>query len=238
MAFAVIGALLLLPVHTAGAGTRDQAEKHFLNNEPEEAARLYEQVVSEEPGDPVIYRQLAAAYEQLGDYEKAFSALERGMKESDGTKHEFLFNKGNLAARQGDWDKAFEYYTAAADEESEFAEPRRNRANLHVQAGNYDEAITDYEEYLSLRDNSPQRAAVEDMIAVLNERLAEEQRRIEEEERRAEERARREAEAQARREALRDTVRERLDDQRRRTDRSTGGAEDFESIDDDLDVLD
>lgn len=238
MALVAVIAIALFPIHAATAGTRSRAEKHFLNNEPEEAVMLYEELLSEEPGDPVVYKQLSAVYEQLEEYEKAHRVLDRGIEETEGFRHEFLYNKGNLAARQGDWDQAISYFTEASDSDSQFAQPHRNRANIHVQSGNYEEAIADYEQYLSLREDSPQRASVEDMIAVLSNRIAEEQRRIEEEERRAEERARREAEAQARREALRDSVRERLEDQRSRTDRSTGGEEDFETIEDDLDVLD
>ena len=238
VAIGVVIIVFGIPITGVSAGSLSQAEEHFLNNEPEEAIRLFEEVLSEGSGDPSVYKQLASAYEQLGEYEEAHRVLNRAMEEVDSKHEEFLYNKGNLAVRQGDSDKALEYFNEAVELNSEFAQPYRNRANLHVQAGNYKDAVSDYERYLSLRGNSPQRPAVEQMIAVLNDRIAEEERRIEEEERRAAERARQEAEARERREALRDSVRERLEDQRGDTDRSTGGEEDFESIDDDLEILD
>lgn len=235
----VAGSLVLVfPVAGASAEALSQAEEHFLNNEPEEAVKLFEEALSEHSGDPTVYKQLASAYEQLGDYEEAYRVLDRAMEETDEGRAEFLYNKGNLAVREGETDQALTYFNEATEEDSDFAQPYRNRANLHVQAENYEDALSDYERYLSLRDDSPQKGAVEEMIAVLNDRIDEKERRKEEEERREAERARREEEARERREALRDVVRQRFEEQRSETDRSTGGEEDFESVDDDLDVLD
>lgn len=224
----VLGSTLFFPVTTV-AGNRSDAESAFLHNRPEEAAPLYERALEEEPHDAKLYRQLAVVYEQLGDYERAEEILRLGMERAGGA-HEFLHNLGNSARRQGNNDAAFEYFGRAISENREFPLAYRNRANIRVERGEYERAIEDYEEYLGLRSDSPERAEVESMISALNARL-------ETAEREREERDRAEREAQERREALRESVRQRLEEERRRTDRSRGGDEGFQGIDDDLDIL-
>jgi len=220
---------MIIATPPVSASSRSDAEELFLENRPEEAIELFEQALAEEPDDPVLYRQLAATYEQVGRYDDAKRTLREGMAQTD-EQAQFLLNLGNIAYRRENVDEAFSLYTQSIVSDPEFALPYRNRANILVARGEYQDAVNDYEQYLSLRSDSPNREDVEAMIAELNNRLEEERRRIEEAERR-------EREARELREALRQSVRERLEENRGETERSGGGDEDFESVEDDLDIF-
>lgn len=223
------------------AGNRSEAEQLFLQNRPEEAAPRFERAIEENPEDTRLYHQLAAVYVQLDRIDDAEEILRRGL-ERGGDEHEFLFNLGTVAQRRGDSERALVRFTESIESHGEFAHPYRNRANLYVERGDYEDAIHDYETYLSLRSDSPNREDVERMIAALRSRIeeieAERQRQLEEERRLQAERERREQEERERREALRESVLRRLEESRQETDRSGGGEEDFESPEDDFDIFD
>lgn len=233
--------LALLGGGFAAAENRSEAEELFLQNRPEEAAPRFEQAIAEYPGDTRLYHQLAAVYVQLDRFDDAEDVLRSGLERGE-DEHEFLFNLGTIARRKGDNERALARFTESIESHSEFPHAYRNRANLYVERGDYEDAIEDYETYLSLRSDSPNRTDVERMIAALKNRIeeieTERQRELEEERRRQEEQERREQEERERREALRQSVLRRLEESRQETDRSGGGEEDFESIEDDFDIFD
>jgi tetratricopeptide (TPR) repeat protein len=101
-------------------------------------------------------------------------------------------NLGNVYFQRGNTDEAERYYTQAIGHDSVFSHAYLGRANTRVKAGSLQNAISDYEQYLTLEPLSSQRANIERLIGFIRtEFVAEETRKIlaqEEERRIAEER--------------------------------------------------
>jgi tetratricopeptide (TPR) repeat protein len=96
--------------------------------------------------------------------------------------------------QRGDTEEAERFYTQAISFNSVYPQAFLGRANTRIRAGNLQNAIIDYEQYLSLEPRSSQRANIEQLVSLIRSEIAtEEMRRIiaaEEERRLAEERQR------------------------------------------------
>ena len=222
-------------------------ENYYLNNEPERAVGWLEQALEEESGNPDVYLYLGVVYEQLGLFERAIETMQAGLEVRGADRGTLYYNIANNYQRLGDGSTAKELYTKALEYDERFAEAYLNRANLHVRASAYPEAIEDYTTYLQHDPRSGQRREVERMIALLRDtlereeaerRLREEEERrarLEEERRRAEEERRRQ-EAEERRRVLLETVRETLGSSRDEGRTFAAPSEDIEEYEDTLDI--
>jgi tetratricopeptide (TPR) repeat protein len=240
---------------------RARGERLFLEDDPAGARGYLEQALQENPQDFRLHMYLAVVLEQLADYDAAIDVLLKASQLPDADLGVVYFNLANSHFRNGDTEKADQYYSQAVEEDSQFADAYLNRANLRVRGSEYDGAISDYRSYLRLEPESSQRRDVERMIALLQDTQEAERRQAEEERRRAEELARQEREAEAARvaeerrqaEAAEREAREAEERRRALLDSvldSLGGAtgegrsvrapgEDLEDIDDDfLDIAD
>ena len=239
--------LLLAAGQLAGAATLfERGEELFMENKPQEAAVLLENALSQEPENEKIYLYLGYIYEQLDQHEDAVGILRRGIQVADQQLATMYFNLGNNLRALDRHEEAEEMYTAAAQAESSFARAYLNRANLRVTREKFQEAIDDYTVYLNLEPASPQRGEIERLIALLEEKAEEEairraeaerQRRLEEERRKAEEERKR-REAEERRKSLLDSVLNSLDSASEETENLSGGSEDIQEEEEEVDIID
>lgn len=216
---------------TSLATARERAEQLFLQNQPAEALPEFQEAIRNDPQRPQLYVQLAVVYEQLGQPEQAEAILRQGLDRNPGQGHIFYHNMAVQRIRSGDLPGAERLFLRSTEHDASFGPPWRNLGNIAVESGAYTDAIERYERYLALSPQSSARDSVERMIARLNALLQAEEQRIE-----AEERER--AEIERRRRELQDAVRRSLEESRREAERSGGGEEGFESIDDDFDIFD
>ena len=208
------------PLH--GDALYDEAVQQFANNNTRDAVALFRTALSQGNINFDIFLYLAHGYEQLGIYDEGISVLEEGLEFSQGQRHVFYFNIGNLYLHKQMFDKALEYYDLAIGSSPVYAEAYLNRANITLKAGTLDRALRDYKSFVQI---APDHALVPDVqrmiAAITNEMKDVEKRRLEEEqfarleaERRrlelleAEQRA---AEEEARRQALLDDILGNLD---------------------------
>jgi tetratricopeptide (TPR) repeat protein len=156
------------------------------------------------------------------------------------------FNLANNLRALDELEEAEKMYTRAAQVDDGFAGAYLNRANLRVRREEYQDAVDDYTVYLNLEPASSQRSQIEQLISILEQKAEEkairqaeeERRRREAEERRRAEEERRRREEEERRKALLDSVLNSLDSASEETENLSGGSEDIQEEEEELDIID
>ena len=158
-------------------------EELFMQNKPGEALPYLESTVNEDPAHVQAFLYLGIVYLQLNRADDAIAAYLRILPRGGQETARIAYNLGNAYFIKGDFSPAGQYYSRAIEENPSFASAYLNRANALVRSGNLNEALLDYETYLSLEPNSPKRGEVERLMAFIREEFVmAEQRRIQVEE--------------------------------------------------------
>ncbi len=230
-AFSIL--LLSLPFFSAGAQETSfqRGEKLFMENKPAEAVFALEETVRKEPRNEKAYLYLGIAYEQLGQYENAVAAYSRGLENAVSYRDTFLFNMANNYLRLGQDQEAADTLNLTLKTNGSFAPAYLNRGNLRVKTGDYRDAVKDYQNYITLRPDDPQRQEIEQMISLLSGELQNQERRKLEDERKRKEEA-------ARQQALLDQVLGSLENAGSDTTNLSAGSGESEDYDPSFDIID
>jgi tetratricopeptide (TPR) repeat protein len=167
---ATIAALLL------NLSALQDGEKLFLQNRPQEALPLLEQALYENPDNERLYLYLGIVYEQLASIDKSIQVMRRGLSVARGVKDLLYFNLGNNLFRQKEYTMAEQMYSNALEVNRTLEDAYLNRANARLELESYASAREDYIEYLRLAPATPQREAIEKLIALLGGVLGEQER--------------------------------------------------------------
>ena len=153
-----------------------------------------EKAVLQSPDNERIYLYLGTIYEQLGQFARAVTILQRGALVADEYLDVMYFNIANNLIKQEKRVLADEMYTRSLAANPRFPAVYLNRANNRVQLGEYGGAVDDYSRYLTLQPATGQRENIEKIIALLSAGIEAERTRVREEEaRRSAEEARQKA---------------------------------------------
>ncbi|MBR5646014.1 MAG: tetratricopeptide repeat protein [Treponema sp.] len=186
----VLGITLFFTIVTF-LGAETQGDKLFKQNKPREAIAQLEKEIASGKASADGYNYLGLAYFQTGDFKNSVAAFAKGLKVSGTNKKILSFNQGNSYYAMGDYISAANAYSLTISADPFYTQALLNRANSYLMAKKYDECIEDYEKYLVLEPNDPQRPQIEEILALLRKqkkRLAEEaERKAQEEAKRAEE---------------------------------------------------
>ncbi len=241
--FFVFGILFLI---LEGAFSESEGERLFKTNNPGGAVSLLEKDIAGGNVSADTYNFLGLAYFQLGQYDKAIDAFERGMGSSVANRKLLSFNEGNVAYAAVNYSKAESCYSLALAASPDFYSALLNRANTRLMMKKYQDCLVDYRRFVAEQPDDPQTPEIQRLIGYLEQeiqrqeeeavRLAEEQKRLEEENKRLqEEMARQKAEQEAleaeRKAAEEERRRKLLEDvanslQQTDTTNMTAGAED------------
>jgi tetratricopeptide (TPR) repeat protein len=201
-----------------------QGEKLFLENRPQEAQPLLEQALYENPDNERLYLYLGIVYEQLGSLDKSIQVMRRGLPVAKGVRDLLYFNLGNDLFRQKEYTLAEQMYSNALQVNGTLDDAYLNRANSRLQLESYAGARADYIEYLRLAPATPQREAIEKLIALLGGMLDEAERLKQEE--------------LARQKALLNEVLNSLQNASEDTRNLSAGSEDIQEQYDEVDIQD
>ncbi|MCL2214643.1 MAG: tetratricopeptide repeat protein [Treponema sp.] len=186
--------LIIIAVFCYGQSNFTKGEELMMYNKPSEALEFLIRAMSDDPSSVTVYLYLGIVYEQLGMMDEAIAIYRRALPIAGNLSANVANNLGNLYFHRGNIDMAEQYYTQAIGFNGVFSGAFLGRANIRIKAGNLQNAVADYEHYLTLEPRSPQRNSIEQLITLIrSEFAAEEMRKLiaEEEERRiAEERQR------------------------------------------------
>ena len=165
-----------------------------MQNQPAQAAVFLESAIADDPSRVVTYLYLGIVYEQLNRTDEAIAVYRRILPSAGNLSANVANNLGNVYFQRGNMQEAERFFTQAIGFDPVFSKSYLGRANTRVKDGNLQNAVADYEQYLTLEPLSSQRANIEQLLSLLrSEAAAAETRRLmaEEEERRiAEERQR------------------------------------------------
>src|SRR6056297_53555 len=210
---------------------KEQGIDLFMENQPEAAAPLLQTALRKEPQNGRLYMYLAVCYEQLGDFEAALQIYQDGLPHAGSDKATFYYNMGVNYQRLEQYDQAEEMYQEALKLNNNLAGAYLNRANLYVRQAQFDDAVSDYRVYLSLQPSSAQRKNIEQMIALLSQKVVQAER-----ERLEQERLRREEEQ--RRQALLDQVLNSLEESGEETKGLSEGTGEVKDTEQGFDIVD
>ena len=202
----------------------EQGEDLFLHDRPLEAQPLLQQAILEDPANELAYLYLGVAYEQLEEHAKAVDVLQKGIALHGDHQGQMYLNVGNNMFAQSSFLMATEMYGKALSADPTLVNAYLNRANARLQAAEFDSALADYTLYLSLDPGSSQRTQIEQVIALLRQRieLVAEQERQEQE----------------RQTALLNAVLTSLDNAAQNTKNLSAGSEGIQEQYDELDIAD
>jgi tetratricopeptide (TPR) repeat protein len=190
----IIGLFLFLAVFCFGQTNFTRGENLLMQNNPAQAAAFLESALLDEPARVITYLYLGIVYEQLGRTDEAIALYRRILPSAGNLSANIANNLGNVYFQRENTEEAERFYTQAIGFDSVFAKAYLGRANTRIKAGNLQNAVSDYQQYLTLEPLSSQRSNIEQLINLLRaEAAAEEMRRVlkaEEERRLAEERQR------------------------------------------------
>ena len=179
--------LILTAAICYGQSNFQRGEDLLMQNKPGEAVIFLESAVAEEPSRAAAYLYLGIVYEQLGRMEEAAAIYRRALPIAGNLSANVANNLGNVYFKIGNTEEAERYYSQAIGFDSVYSAAYLGRANTRIKSGNLQNAITDYEHYLTLEPRSNQRANIENLLAFIRaEAVANEMRRqmAEEEEQR------------------------------------------------------
>ena len=184
----IITIILLLTASICfGQNNFSRGEEAMMQNKPAEAVIYLESAVAEDPSRAVTYLYLGIVYEQLGRNDEAIAIYRRVLPIAGSLSANVANNLGNVYLKTGNTYEAERYYTQAIGFDSVYSSAYLGRANTEIKAGNLQNAVSDYEQYLALEPRSAQRSTIENLVALIRAEItAGEMRRqmLEEEERR------------------------------------------------------
>jgi tetratricopeptide (TPR) repeat protein len=165
-----------------------QGEDYFMQNKPQEAIPFLENAVLENPNETRAYLYLGIAYQQLNRLDDAVAVYLKALPKGGSETARIACNLGNLYFAMGKADSAEHYYTQALEADPSYAAAYLNRANIRIKTSALQDALLDYEFFLSLEPRSPKRIKIEQLVALIRSEFAaqERQRLLAEEAARAE----------------------------------------------------
>jgi tetratricopeptide (TPR) repeat protein len=179
-------ALIFLAAACFGQTNFERGEELFMNNRPAEALIFLENSIADDPSFVKAYLYLGIVYEQLNKLDEAIAVYRRILPRAGFLTPNVASNLGNVYFIKGEAASAETYYTQAIAYDMVYSPAWLGRANTRIMSGFLRNALSDYEEYISLEPRSPQRAKIEQLISIIRAEFAAEERRrlIEEEEER------------------------------------------------------
>jgi lipopolysaccharide biosynthesis regulator YciM len=175
----IIGWFSLFPAY--GQTSFSRGEALFVQNKPQEALVFLEAAVNEDPAHVRAFIYLGIAYEQLNRVDEAIATYRKILPRGGSETASIAFNLGNAYLSQGNHPLAVQSYTQALVADPTYSAALLNRANTRIRLRAFEEAIADYQDYISLEPRSAQRSKIEQLIVFIREEQVAEERRIQEE---------------------------------------------------------
>ena len=200
---------LLATVFCYGQSNFTKGEELLMQNQPAQAVSFLEIAIVDEPSRVAAWLYLGIVYEQLERNDEAIAIYRRILPLAGNLSANVANNLGNVYFQRGNTEEAERFYTQAIGFDSVFSNAYLGRANTRIKTGNLQDAVSDYEQYLTLNPRSSQRNNIEQLISLVRSEIAaaelkriiaeEEERRVAEENQRIAEENQRIAEEEERR---------------------------------------
>ncbi|MDR1215286.1 MAG: tetratricopeptide repeat protein [Treponema sp.] len=148
-------------------GNFSKGEELFLQDKPAESLAYLQAAAGAPDAPPQTFLYLGVVYAQLGRTSEAISVYRKILPSAGQYTALVAFNLGNLYYTRNDFATAEDYYNQSIDADDSFASAFLNRANTRLRKGEITFAISDYQQYLSLKGDSEKRPEIEQILGVL-----------------------------------------------------------------------
>jgi tetratricopeptide (TPR) repeat protein len=202
-----------------------RGERAYMQNKLNEAIPAFEAALADDPKNEMIYLYLGISYMQTGKVDSAVAIFRKGQGLSTLKGYLFSAYLGDCYSRLKKSNFADEMYSQALEQKPDYAPAVLSRANVRLSQKRDEEALSDYQHYLNLSPDSPQRPSIEKVIALLKGHK-------EDAERRAAAAAAEKAAEEERQKKLLDDVNQSLKQAAAETQGSSAGAEGAQGYDD------
>ncbi|GHV77351.1 hypothetical protein AGMMS49942_21720 [Spirochaetia bacterium] len=155
---------IVMALAVYGQSSFTQGEELFLHNKPQEALAYLESAVAEDPGNIRAFLYLGVSYQQLQRLDEAIVVYRRALPLAGRDTALIAFNLGNIYYAKNNIPQAEEFYTQALAADPAYASAYLNRANARLTRQALQEAIADYESYLSLEPGSPKQGRIQQLL--------------------------------------------------------------------------
>lgn len=140
---------------TRTATLNNRASVYFKQGKYEEAAADYTAAIGEKAENGILYWNRGEAYRMLGKFQEAVEDYNQYAQDPKAElTEEFLTKRAEAYAELEEYDLAAADYTAAIEKNSENPALYQGRANVNYQQGAYEEALEDYNQYLSSEEDA------------------------------------------------------------------------------------
>lgn len=134
---------------------RNQAAEQLLSGWPDQAARLLEQILIDQPGNATDLNNLAIAYMRMGRHEDARASLEQARQVAP-EKFSTWLNLSALATRMRDPEAALAYAEVAVERAPNMAQAHISLAMAEAELGYLERTAASLEQAVRLDENNPQ----------------------------------------------------------------------------------
>ena len=171
--------MLYITVICSAQSNYARGEELFMQNNPSGAASYLERALAEDPSNIRTYLYLGVVYEQLGRANEAITVYMQILPRAGNLSANVATNLGNVYFQRGNTEDAEKFYSQAISFNSRYSHAYLGRANTKIKANKLSSAIDDYDIYLTLEPDAPQRSNIERMVNLIRSEIAaEEMRRI------------------------------------------------------------
>jgi Tfp pilus assembly protein PilF len=168
----ITGNLFLTIFICHGQSNFSRGENYLMQNKPAEAVVFLESAIIDDPSYTVSYLYLGVVYEQLERVDEAIAVYRRVLPAAGSLSATVANNLGNVYFKKGNFEEAESYYSQSIGFDSVYSSSYLGRANTRIKTGNLKDAVTDYEQYLTLEPLSGQRHNIENLLAFIRAEFA------------------------------------------------------------------
>ena len=158
---------------------RQRANSLFDAGKYDQAARIFRQMVAQDPTDAVVLMDLGTSLSQLGQIEEALEQFNAALRYSDSKSR--IHYQMAVAFTQLGWEKqAIEHYRSAVESDPIFREAHFQLANVLMRQELFEEAIPHYRRVVELDPSNAFAHFMGAMTLVRMQRWKEARQRLEE----------------------------------------------------------
>ncbi len=147
-------------------------EKALAANQLDKAQTYLEAALGQGQISEKLYLDLGLVYQKLGLIGEALKMFHKGAELGGPLQYLLEYDAGAVSFSQKDWSSAEQAYTTVLQLRPQFADAVLNRANTRLEEKNWSGAISDYEQYLTLAPQNPQKDTITQLIALLQQAQA------------------------------------------------------------------
>jgi len=174
----VTGLFFLICTGTAtifGADFLAEGEKQLSLDNPAKALTYLEAAAAQSDPTERLLLDLGLAYARVGQSDDAVRTFRQGADLHGEKQTTFLLNLGILYYRQKDWTNADSAFSEALVVDPTLGQALLNRANTRLNIKNWTGAEADYKSYQLAVPGNPQKAKIDQVIALLDQTVSDEQ---------------------------------------------------------------